>query len=385
MINESLLRTILQSITNIGPRVTGTYGCEQAAAYIYQQFNQTGLQTRYQNWTGWGNRWHPGKFNSQNVEATLKGVSDKIILFNAHYDCVDDQGADDNGDGAAAVVAAAYVLSHFTFNNTLKFVTFSGEEEGLLGSHAYAKEAYENKEDIAAAFNADMIGYATAPGTGHQARTYATEDLQYVLDLIADINETYNLGFYNQTVGVTREAQKGGSDYYSFVQYGYEVVAFFEKDWDPYMHTPQDTIDKVNMSYLVNMTKLIVATMAYLGDHGMSHPQIKIASPRFGKWYFDGREHSGFQDVKTTVIGSIYVWADVKPGDASIQRVDFYLDTTLVFTDTEAPFMWHLNTSSIRNHNITAVVYDMLGQKAHDWKTIRYLNFEIQALLGLKT
>ncbi|MFH1101759.1 MAG: M28 family peptidase [Methanobacteriota archaeon] len=382
MINETLLRTYLETLVSYGPRMTGTKGCEQAATYIHDQFKDMGLMTRYQTWAAWGNRWHPGRFNSQNVEGTLPGAHDRIILFSAHYDSVENTvGADDNGDGTVAVMAAAYVLSQFSFNYTLKFVAFSGEEEGLLGSHDYAKETYENHTDVAVAFNADMIGYATSRENATQVRSYATEDNRWILDLIQELNTTYDLGF-TITRGITNEAAgRGGSDYFSFVEYGFETVAFFEKEWNPYMHTPEDSLENVNFSYLVNTTRLIVATMAYLGDYGISHPQIKITSPRFGKWYFNGRERPGFQDLNTLVFHDIWVWADVKPGLAPIQKVEFYYDTTLAFTDTQAPYTWHLNTTSIRKHNITAVVYDLLGYQAHDWKTIRYINLNIKPLL----
>ena len=389
MINETMIRNYLTNLLSYGPRLTSNYGCQQAAKYIHEQFATNGLETRYQNWTGWGNRWHPGIFNSQNVEATLQGISKRTIVFNAHYDTVANTvGADDNGDGVVAVLAAAYVLSHFTFLNTLKFVTFSGEEQGLLGSHTYAKEAYENHDDIVVALNADMIGYATNKVNATQVRTYGTEDVSWILDLAQELNTTYNLGF-TFTRGITKESGRGGSDYFSFVEYGYETVAFFEKDWNQAMHTPHDNFENVNISYLVNTTRLIVATMAYLADHEISHPQIKILSPRFGKWYINGRERPNLQDLKTMVIGDILVWTEVKPGTSPIEKVEFYYDDALVFVDTEAPYSWHLNSTSIKNHNVTAVVYDTLGQKAHDWKTIRYIDLgfitKLKTLLNVRS
>ena len=48
MVNESLLREYLEVLVSNGPRKTGTYGCEMAAEYIYNQFKEIGLETRYQ-------------------------------------------------------------------------------------------------------------------------------------------------------------------------------------------------------------------------------------------------------------------------------------------------------------------------------------------------
>ena len=59
-------------------------------------------------------------------------LDNSAIIFNAHYDSVaKGPGANDDGSGTVAVLAAAYALSHFDFKRTIKFVTFSGEEIGL--------------------------------------------------------------------------------------------------------------------------------------------------------------------------------------------------------------------------------------------------------------
>lgn len=46
----------------------------------------------------------------------------------------------------------------FRFNHTIRFCSWSGEEQGLYGSRAYAQKAKDAGENIAAALNADMIG-----------------------------------------------------------------------------------------------------------------------------------------------------------------------------------------------------------------------------------
>ena len=376
-INESLLREYLTSLVGFAPRVTGTYGCQQAATYIHQQFTSMNLETRYQNWTGYGNRWHPGKFNSQNVEGKKQGITDdKIVIFNAHYDGVGTTpGADDNGDGTAAVLAAAYALSKFSFNHTVVFLGVSGEEEGLLGSHAYAKEAYDADKNIIVDLNADMIGHTETAEGGEKIRTPATADAQWVVDTIFDINSNYNLPFSNISRSVTNEEGSGGSDYFSFVEYGFETVAFFEGEWNPQMHLPGDDINNVNFSYLVNTTRLIAATMAYLADHDVPNPQVRIASPRFGFFYFDGREMFPISDLKTIILGDIVVWAEVKPGTSPVVRAEFYYDNNLTYVDTEPPFSWHLtNRSFIKEHKISVIIYDSLGHTAHDWKNIRYIH-----------
>ena len=378
MINEDMLREYLETLVGYGPRMTGTYGCEKSAEYIYQQFAEMGLQTRYQNWTDFGNKFHRGLYKSQNVEGTLKGTNltdEKIIVFNAHYDTVRiSPGGDDDGSGSAAVLVAAYVLSQFSFNHTIKFVTFSGEEVGLLGSHAYAKEAYENNDNIVVELNADMISYTETPEGGRKCRIYGTQDVEWVLDDIETINTDYGIDFTFIRSILNEDASRGGSDYFSFVEYGYETVAFFEAEWNRNMHSLKDNLNNVNFSYLVNTTRLIVGTIAHLADLEITDPQVYIESPRRGKLYLEGVEKRDIKDLKTIVVKDIWIWADVKYASEQIDRAEFYYDDRLAYTDTEYPFKWHFDRLSVRTHRITVIIYDKLGRNSSYWQDIHFIN-----------
>ena len=86
IIDETLILQYLQKIVGFGPRVSGTYGCEKAAQYIHQQFTEDGLITRYQNWTGWGNRLNFRRYSSQNIEGILPGNETRnlpVIILSA--------------------------------------------------------------------------------------------------------------------------------------------------------------------------------------------------------------------------------------------------------------------------------------------------------------
>lgn len=372
MVNKTLLRGYLQELVDIGPKLTGTYGCAKAAEYIYQQFENAGLETRYDYWQSFSDRKPFRFFKDRNVEATLYGTDQKskeVLIFNAHYDTVRvSPGANDDGSGVVAVLTAAYVLSKFEFNRTIKFVTFSGEEKGLLGSRVYAKRAYEKNEDILVEFNADMIGYAVTAQGGRTVSLSSTKDAKWITDEIKKVNDNYGINFnvrkgWNMTPGGPRI----GSDFYDFVLYGYEAVAFWQSEYNrSYYHTENDTIEHINFSYLVNMTKIIVGSLAHLADMEISYPRIRIGTPRHGKLYFEDRTLKTFRYDKTIVIDDVLIHADVKEGDAPIEKVDFYYDNKLVFTDTTIPYQYRINELSFRKHNVKVVVYDELGRNASD-------------------
>jgi acetylornithine deacetylase/succinyl-diaminopimelate desuccinylase-like protein len=135
-INETLVRNFIEHLLGeIGNRYTGTEGCDNAATYISQQFQTMGLQSTYQNWSAKGKSLLSGYFHGRNVIGTQPGTNpDETIIFNAHYDTVKKTvGAVDDGSGTVGVLAAAAILSQYTFKRTLEFVTFSGEEQGKIG------------------------------------------------------------------------------------------------------------------------------------------------------------------------------------------------------------------------------------------------------------
>ena len=376
MINETLIREYLETIVGFGPRMTGSYGCEKAAQYIHEQFSDMELKTRYQNWTSWGNNYYHYFYNSQNIEGILPGAEsndNSAIIFNAHYDSVaKGSGANDDGSGTVAVLAAAYALSHFDFKRTVKFVTFSGEEIGLAGSRAYTKEAYGRNDSILVEINADMIGHDEGSRT---MRVTATEDAGWIADIFQALNNNYMIGLTvnRGTINRVRHSM-GGSDYAPFLAYGWESICCWEGDHDPNFHTAQDNLSNVNISYLVNTTRIIAVALATLADLTETPPQVRITSPRIGFLYNAGQKQRAISEFKTTVINDIWVWAEVDNATVPIERAEFYYDGKLVFTDTEVPFKWQFKKISLRKHEITVLVYDQLGRNSSDWREIHFIN-----------
>ena len=385
MVNESLLRRFLEELVSIGPRATGTYGCEKAAEYIHEQFEDFGLYTRYHEW-GTINTKRPFRYyKSKNVEATLNGTNkecDEILVFNAHYDTVKDSpGANDDGSGVAAVLAAAYILNHFEFNRTIKFVTFSGEEVGLIGSRAYVKEIYENNEELLVEFNADMIGYAETTHGGRNVTLVPTEDARWIVEEIKSVNDNYSIDFNINTGRIIEPGgPREGSDYHDFVLYGYETVAFWESEWNrDYFHSPDDSIEHINFSYFVNVTKLIVGSLSHLADKTeISYPRIRIGSPKRGRLYFEDRTLKVLKHHKTIVIDDVLVCTEVKPGDSPIEKVEFYYNNKLKFIDNEKPYQWRINKRSIRKHPIKVIAYDEKGRTASDQMDFRSINIMLK-------
>lgn len=113
---------------------------QKATQYVFEQLQAMGLTASFQNWTS-------GSYSQRNVVGELTGVAlpAEVVLLTAHLDDMPASGgapgADDNASGCAALLAAADIMSRYRFERTIRFVFFTGEEQGLLGSATYAEAA----------------------------------------------------------------------------------------------------------------------------------------------------------------------------------------------------------------------------------------------------
>jgi hypothetical protein len=264
-IDEDLILGYLEDITAFGPRRTGTTACQQAGEYIYEEFVSYGLEARYDDWSYGGN-------SGNNIEGTLPGIdeeSDEIYIICAHYDSVSGSpGADDDGSGTAAVLAAAYVMSQFQFNHTIRFVAFDGEEQGLLGSHEYAKEASQNGDNIVGALNGDMIGYAANPTQASYIKIYSNSVSEWIRDITDEVSQDY---YDYCELEIVPMGPAYNSDHASFWTYGFHAIMYHEYEFNPYYHSPQDIIENMDVDYSTRVTKLEIATLGTIAEAQVSN------------------------------------------------------------------------------------------------------------------
>lgn len=244
----------------------------QAAAYMTERLERLGLDVSYHWWT-----------HSPQVVQTLPNVvAEKpgsnpaagIYIIGAHLDDTSGSastlapGADDNGSGSVAVLTAAELLAPYTFEATIRFVLFTGEEQGLWGSAAYA--ASVNGEDLRGMLNLDMIAWdstggpdmdlharSTVPGSVPMGQTFADAIAAYNLDLTPVI-------YSNGTTA---------SDHSSFWNINVPAILAIEnynadtgvpRDFNAYYHTVNDRTQYFNQPYFHDMTAASLATLAHL-------------------------------------------------------------------------------------------------------------------------
>lgn len=113
----------------------------------------------------------------KNVMATYRGSDpndDRVFVISGHIDTrgssvmdstVTAPGANDDASGVALVMELARIMSKQNFPATILFVAVSGEEQGLFGAHHLAQRAVDEKWNIVAMLNNDMVGNAVSSET----------------------------------------------------------------------------------------------------------------------------------------------------------------------------------------------------------------------------
>lgn len=208
-----------------------------------------------------------------NVVGTIEGLCypGRQFLLTGHYDDESEDpynwapGADDNASGVISLLTTASILKDYPSANTVKFVAFSGEEQGLLGSAAYAEEAFDRGDTILGVLNCDMIAYDGNTDRVMEAHSGLSAENQALADILIGAISDYGLNLIPQKITV---GASSSSDHASFWDYGFPAILAHEdyQDRNPDMHSTQDRVSLFDSTYYVDFVKAAVATISILGD-----------------------------------------------------------------------------------------------------------------------
>jgi carboxypeptidase Q len=204
-----------------------------------------------------------GSFTAKNVDvyntvAEIRGSEkpDEVVIIGGHLDSWDlGTGATDNGTGSMAVLEAARALQKLGVKpkRTIRFVLFTGEEQGLNGSKAYVK-AHQNELAKISGVLIDDTGTGKVLTIGLMANYGVRETIDHVMYPLAK-----PVGFAEPTLRM-----EGGSDHVPFDEAG--VPAFWcvqdGVDYDKTHHSQADTLDRVRWDDLTEGAQ-VLAVFAY--------------------------------------------------------------------------------------------------------------------------
>jgi carboxypeptidase Q len=209
---------------------------------------------------------HLGEQPVFNTIARIPGTEkpQEYIVLSAHFDSWDGgSGTTDNGTGTITMLEAARLLKKHYPNpkRTIIVGHWSGEEQGLNGSRAYAADHPEVVSGLQALFNQDN-GTGRVVNFSASGLTTASGNLaRWMANIPADIARHITMSFPGAPSG-------GGSDNASFVCYGAPAFSLGALNWSygTYTwHTQRDTYDKAVIDDLKNNATL-TAMLAYLAS-----------------------------------------------------------------------------------------------------------------------
>jgi hypothetical protein len=193
----------------------------------------------------------------RNVIGTLKGtdpsLEPEIVIVGAHYDHLGrsgrfsmsqnttgqvHHGADDNASGTAAVIemAKAAVEARREFRRSVVFMTFAGEEHGLLGSSYYVNHPATPLDKTVAMINLDMVGRAGG--------RVMVDGLANAPSLEADLKAAESAASL-KLAALRGGPGAGASDDASFLLRKIPSINFFSGFHSDY-HRPSDTWEKID-------------------------------------------------------------------------------------------------------------------------------------------
>ncbi len=182
-----------------------------------------------------------GPVESQNVVAEIRGSEkpDEIVLLGAHLDSWElGTGAQDNGVNASLVIDVARGIRALGLRprRTMRFVLFTGEEQGMIGSMEYVLRHRDEIGRHVAVVIFD-VGSGRTQGFYLDGRPELDKPVEQVLHAVDGLGADQN-----------EEEAIDGTDNFDFLLSGVpNLVA--DQDWNPYLpdyHAESDTFDKVD-------------------------------------------------------------------------------------------------------------------------------------------
>lgn len=237
------------------------------------------------------NRFRPGPVPLCNVVAELRGSErpDEVVIVCGHLDSWHQAtGATDNGTGTCSTLEVARILTAVAAKpkRTIRFVLWTGEEQGLLGSRQYVVMHRRQMHKVSAVFNHD--GGTNWVQSLRVAASHAS-DLEPIAQQIRELLRPPQQGFEPPVFQLHAEPvlqpAGGGSDHASFGAVGVPAFAWGQTGEVPYArgwHSQWDTWSIVVPHYQAH-TATVIAMVAFGVadlDHLLSRDGVERAQPR---------------------------------------------------------------------------------------------------------
>lgn len=265
MVAQTNISTNLQEFAGFGIKKTGTTANNNALDWLKNKYLSYGYTVSNMS----EDTFTYGSSTSKNLIITKTGTvyPNKYVIICGHYDTIVGPGVSDNGSGTSIILEAARILKNVPTEYSIKFIHFSGEEQGLVGSNHYVNNvAYQNGSqvlDIKLVLNIDQVGGLignnndtitcerdTGGGSSNNAASTAvTQELMNCTTLYSPLQTHLSYAY--------------SSDYMPFEAKGYTITGFYEYIRSNNEHTVNDTYVNIDPVYVFNVGKAAVGALQH--------------------------------------------------------------------------------------------------------------------------
>ncbi|MCJ7936063.1 MAG: M28 family peptidase [Chryseobacterium sp.] len=265
MVTQTNITTNLQEFANLGVKTTGSPANANALNWLKNKYLSYGYAANQMV----EDPFTYGSLSSKNLIITKTGTvyPNQYIIICGHFDTINGPGVNDNGSGTSIILEAARILKDVPTEYSIKFIHFSGEEQGLIGSYHYADNvAYQGNTrvlDIKLVLNLDQVG---GKNSNVNNTVYCDQDLGGVTtNNPASAVITQELrnctALYSPLQTAVDPAER--SDYIPFEEKGEVITGFFERIESNYPHTSHDTFANTDPVYIYNIGKATVGALQH--------------------------------------------------------------------------------------------------------------------------
>lgn len=285
LVSATNINTFLSEFEALGVKTTGSTANANTLTWLknkYLDFGYTAENVQEHTWTGSG-------YSSKNLIVTKTGTgpnASKFIIICGHFDTIVGRGTNDNGSGVALILELARILANVPTDYSIKFINFSGEEQGLLGSRAYvASTMVPSLPNTAFALNIDEIG-----GVTNKANTTVTCESDQTsaggtANNAPSLAITTSLASYirNYSSLLTTMSYAYASDYMPFEQKGYVITGLFETNETTHKHTSTDLKSNMDPAYVTNITRGVVGAVQHFSGASTDTTPLSTGSANISK------------------------------------------------------------------------------------------------------
>ena len=222
---------------------------------------------------------------TKNLILTKTGTKypNTYVIVCGHYDTIAGPGVNDNGSGTSVILELARILKDVPTEYSIKFINFTGEEQGLRGSQNYVNTVVNGtnpKMSIKLVFNIDQVGGVAgqvnntitcerdtnnSPSTNNAASNAITQELMNCVSLYSPLQTNLSYAY--------------GSDYMPFQSNGEIITGFYEFNESNVPHTSADIYSNMDPVFVYNVAKAALGAVQHFATADLNSLSVNDCPP----------------------------------------------------------------------------------------------------------